>query len=217
MWSKIKFPIFQWFSNSYQSVSTEIKEVERVNTEISKKNRQGYILIFLPFCLSRTFFFNFLSKVFPSLFDYISKEVLHSVYMIQEMEASLNRTEREKENLKNELEFYSKKLTESIADKNALEKKYDEMDKANHVTVEKQKASRNAMMARKYANIFWVSSLVWGGMFITMIMSITVFTSIVSYDTEMMEVIQKFIMELLAPFPATVSFVTTVCVCLFFW
>merc|ERR1712126_198375 len=121
------------------------------------------------------------------------------------------------EKLKNELDFYSKNLEESIADKNALEKKYEKM--ANHVgaAVEKQKASRNAMMARKYANIFWVSSLVWGGMFITMIMSITVFTSIVSYDTEMMEVIQKFIMELLAPFPATASFVTTVCICLFFW
>ena len=220
MWIKIKHQIYQWFSNSYQSVSTKIKEVQRINTESKRqKNRQGHILISVPFGLSRTSSFKFLSNLVPSLFSYIASDVLHSVHKIREMEESLMNTEIEKENFKNEIELLSKKLEDTIAEIKDLEKKYEEMADQ----IEKQRASRKEIIARKCVetfNIFIPSSyyMVWGAILINIIMCGTVFISIMSYLYDFdLEMIQKHINELLTPVPVHASFMTTVCISLIFW
>ena len=218
MWSKIESKIFHWIPNGSRLVSlrTEIKEVHSIK-ENSIKNKQGYILLWVPFSFSRTFIFFFLSNLFPSLFSYISYENLHSVYKIQELEANLRIAETEKENLINQKEFSSKALDESNADKITLQKKYDEMAEK----IENIKELRNETRLRKYAQTFDIlfpSSyyLVWGAMLINIIMCFTVFISIMSYVIELEDLMNN-IMELLVTLPVHFIFMTTVFICLYFW
>lgn len=191
--------ITQWLPKSFQSVSTEIKDVRRV-TKHGAKNRQGYVLLYVPFILSRSSLFNLFSFVIPSLFSHISNELLLSVY----------KTEIEKEKLNSKIKLLTKKLEETRAEVDALEKKYDEGTNE----IEKQRASRSKILARKYEetlHTFLPSGyLVFGAMLINIITCVMVFNS----DQEML---QNFIFELLAPVSADASFVTTICFCLYFW